>query len=193
MTDLNEVTDNLGHHYTAWKHEEKMKNKFKDEFFEAATEELKKEVPAQIYEKIVAASESEAKAMAQKKFPTFRVLDVLPEYDGYRVALEENPELRSFSYESTDGFIYQRQVVQGAAMIDDEKLQKEDPDLWEAVTHIPEPKRTLKPLDQLDPELLVQLEKYIYAAKPTVKLAAPKKRKLEELADEEDRTDGTTW
>lgn len=190
MTDLNEVTENLGRHYSAWKQEEKLKNKFKDEFFDAATEALKKEVPAQIYEKIVAASEADAKALAQKKFPTYKVLDALPEYDGYRVVLEENPELRSFSHEAPDGMVYQRQVVQGAAMIDDEKIQLEDPELWDAVTYLPEPKRILRPLDQLDPELLAQLEKYIYAAKPTVKLPAPRKKK-EELDEGQNTTEGT--
>lgn len=43
------------------------------------------------------------------------------------------------------------------------------------------PQRQLKPLDSLDPEDLAQLSQYIYQGSPTVKLAAPRKAKDEEL------------
>lgn len=190
MAELDDLVDNLGRHYTAWKHEEKMKNKFKEEFFEAATEELKREVPAQIYEKIAGiADENEARRIARKKFPTFRILDALPEHDGFRVVLEEDPELRSFAYEH-DGWIYQRQVTAGSVMIDDDRLKETNPDLWQAITRVPT-ERVMKPLEDLSPEELAALEPYLYSSKPVIKLAAP--RKVNEDLDNVANTTDKGW
>jgi hypothetical protein len=45
----------------------------------------------------------------------------------------------------------------------------------------PESQRVLRPLDSLDADTLAALSEYIYEGKPTVKLAAPRKAKAEEL------------
>lgn len=108
-----------------------------------------------------------------------------------------------------DGKVYQRQVSAGSAYVDDERLQEEDPDLWLKVTEVPnrgvladllyecgvdheevddridyfwpDSERQLRDLESLDADTLAALSEYIYEGKPTVKLAAPRKAKAEEL------------
>lgn len=82
---------------------------------------------------------------------------------------------------ATDGFVYTRQISKGAPSLDDERLREEDPELWEEITYVPEPERTLKPLDDLTPEQLARLGDYLVAGRQTVKLGAPKKVKPEDL------------
>jgi hypothetical protein len=112
---------------------------------------------------------------------------------------------------AADGKVYQRQVSAGSVYIDDERLREENPELWVKVTEIPnrdlilllldeydaserDPKpevvldemwslegRVLKSLDSLDADTLAALSEYIYEGKPTIKLAAPRKAKAEEL------------
>lgn len=177
---LDEITSELGVTYDAWKQGEKEKNKLKERFFAAATEELAQETPAQILEEVHADSAEKASELAAKKFPRFRVLDVLEDGEGrYRVALEELPQFRPFTHiNKADGRVYSRQINEGAAILDDERIQEEDPELWKQIT---EPQRVIKPLEKLTSEQLVALRPYIYASKPVAKLSAPRQAKPEEL------------
>jgi hypothetical protein len=77
--------------------------------------------------------------------------------------------------------VYQKQVVAGPVMFDDEKFKKDHPILYASVTHIPEPKIELKPLNELTEEQIAVLQDYIYEGKPVIKLAAPRKIKEDEL------------
>jgi len=89
----------------------------------------------------------------------------------------------SFEYVNRhDGYVYSRQMNVGSPTLDDERLQKEDPQLWEDITYIPEPERTLRPLEDLTPEQLARIGDYLLKGKSVAKLAAPRKAKPEELA-----------
>ena len=91
-------------------------------------------------------------------------------------------EGEAFEYvNKTDGLVYSRQISNGAPLLDDERLREEDPELWDQITYIPEPERTLKPLDELDPELLAKVGSYLITGRVTTKLGAPRKAKPEEL------------
>lgn len=182
MNDLFEIGKRLGDSYREWKTKEKEKNKYRDQFFRVATERLEGETPAQIYEQVVASDREEAIKIAQKKFPRFTVLDAIEdEYDIWRVVLEENPVYRSFSFVNpVDGMVYQRVIVEGSPMLDDERLKEEDPEFWAEISHIPQ-ERVMKPIEDLTQDQIAKLQEYVYTAKPTVKLAAPRKAKSEEL------------
>lgn len=94
----------------------------------------------------------------------------------FRMIDNEVGEDKPFEFvNESDGFLYSRQISQGAPSLDDEKLRKEDPELWEEITHVPEPERVLKPLEELDPDQIAKLGNYLVPGKKMNKLAAPKK------------------
>lgn len=182
MSNLQGITNKLGSSYDMWKVWEKEKEATKKEFFNEVTKLLSEETPAQILEEVYASDADVARERAAKKFPRFKVLDVILDKPGvYRVALEENPAYRSFQYvNEDDGMIYQKTVVEGSAILDDDRIKEEDPEFWEEISFVPTD-RQLKPLEELSSTQLAKLAEYMYAGKPTVKLTAPRKAKEEEL------------
>jgi hypothetical protein len=155
-------------------------------------------------------AEEDARERLTKKYPTWKVDELRPSGDGWEAILVELSAYAAFTFvNAADGKVYQRQVSAGSVYIDDERLLEEDPDLWFKVTEVPnrgtladllyecgvdhlevdnkidylwpESQRVLRPLDSLDADTLAALSEYIYEGKPTVKLAAPRKAKAEEL------------
>jgi hypothetical protein len=130
---------------------------------------------------------------------------------GWEAIMIEDVSLKAFTFvNKADGMVYQRQHVAGSPMLDDELIQAENPELWKKITTVPyeawikeviyhcnsedvdkefeaflefegAPERVLRPLNELEPELLAEIQPYIYYSKPSVKLAAPRKAKPEEL------------
>jgi hypothetical protein len=188
MSEIEGITRLLGEAYDQWKGGEKEKETYKKAFFKEATKLLKQEAPAQIMELVHAPDEATARGLAERQFPRFTVLDVLPDGENqYRVALEERADLRPFTFVNpNDGRVYQRSVVEGSPLVDDERLQAEDPELWQRISFIPEPKPTLKPLEELSDEDLAAIRKYLYRGRPTVKLPQPRKATEEELDAHDD-------
>ena len=186
MTDLDEITGVLGGAYKDWKKAEKEKDKLKKRFFDAINETLKEEVPQQVVQQVEAEDEEEALRIAQRMYPRFRTLDAQPDDDSsgqWNVILEENPELKEFSYTNvTDGNVYQRIIAEGTPFLDDEGLAEEQPALWEAITK-EVTTRELKPLEELTPEQAAAIQPYITMPKPQARLGAPRKAKEEELED----------
>lgn len=183
---LKEVTAMLGSDYKFWKAAERDKNDMKDRFFELATEALQQETLATDVLVLEAKDADEAEELAKKQRPRYKIVKLHKKGDQWVVIVEEDPALTPFIYVNPeDGMVYQRQVVEGSPMLDDERLQEEAPDLWEEITYIPEPERKLKPLDTLTGEQLAALQPFLYSAKPSVKLAAPRKAKPEELETDE--------
>jgi hypothetical protein len=183
---LQEVTSLLGSDYKTWKTAEKDKNTQKDKFFELATEALEQETLATVALEIEADSYESAEELAHSQYPRYRVIKVVKGDDNlWVITMEEDPALKPFVYVNRDDkMVYQRQVVEGSPMLDDERLQEEAPELWEEITYVPEPERKLKSFDQLSAEQLAAVQPFLYSAKPSVKLAAPRKAKPEELEDE---------
>lgn len=233
MTEVRTIEDivsELGKAYKGWKGNESKKNTLRDEFFEAITRKLTDDSLAERVIEVEAPSKEDAVRLVTQRYPTWTIPDSddgirqHPEKEAaWEIILRENPEYISYSI-TVDDKVYGRQVSTGSPMIDDERLQAENPELWLGISRWPnqkfieellynagvdghkldgsynedEPddhtpymdqewvrdvagqfgiKRQLRPLDQLEPELLDQLQDYIYPAKPQVKLPAPKPRR----------------
>lgn len=185
MTDLNDITSKLGESYDIWKDGEKAKNKLRDTFFNTVNRELSEQVAPQIVAEFPTEDEEDALRRAQRQYVRHRVISTSKVEGGYQVVLEEDPELRPFSYlNKTDGRVYQRIVSEGSPVLDDDALKDENPELWEAITE-EVTERKLKPLENLSPEQIEELSPYISLPKPQVRLAAPRKAKPEELDDDD--------
>lgn len=179
---MNEETRQLGEAYRRWKDAEKAKNVARDRFFRAVTEELEQEVAPQVVERVEATDDESALRIAQRRFIRHRVVDVARVSDTeYDIILEEDASLRPYEYVNPDDeYVYRRIISEGAPILDDEALQSERPELWEAITE-EVVERRLKPLDNLSPSEQEELRPYIAMPKPQVKLGAPRKATPEEL------------
>lgn len=54
----------------------------------------------------------------------------------YHILMEEDPYFKPFSYVNRDGIIFQKTIVDGTPWVDDEKLRRENIDLWRRVSRI---------------------------------------------------------
>lgn len=178
--ELAELTQKLGTVYTEAKKWDAEKSAYRKKFFE-----LVDKLQNTLAEKVVfvtADSLSDAITEAEKMHSGWIPLSASQVENGFDVHLKEDPKYKPFSYVNPDdGMVYQKQVVAGPVMFDDERFAKEHPELFEIVTYVPEPKRELKPFDELSDEHLAIIQDYIYEGKPVVKLAAPRKVKEDEL------------
>lgn len=176
---LENIVAELGAAYDTWKGGEKEKNELKDEFFKLATQEAGNGPLAEKVVEIKARDDVQAKQIAIQRYPAWIPDDIRehPDREGYyEIIIRENPELMTFTFEH-DGRVFQRQIVSGSPILDDERLQAEDPELWERITYVPEPERKLRDFDDLDPETLGALSEYLHESKPTIKFPAPKRAK----------------
>jgi hypothetical protein len=127
-------------------------------------------------------SEEEAREYLAQHYPTWRIIDFTIRDDDVLAVLEEDPEKQPFVFVNPlDKKVYRKQVVAGGTFVDEEKLRREDPKLWERITFVPEPEPRIKSSDELDPKDYAKMQKYVYPGPPQIKLAAPRKAKEHEL------------
>jgi len=178
--ELAELTYKLGEVYTEAKKWDTQKSEYRKKFFE-----LIDTLHGTLAEKVVlinAESLADAIFESEKLYPGWTLLSATQVENGFDVHLKEDPKYKPFSYVNPDdGMIYQKQVVAGPVMLDDERFKKDYPDLYEIVTYVPKPKRELRPLEELSDAQISILQEYVYEGKPIVKLAAPRKIKENEL------------
>jgi hypothetical protein len=178
--ELIDITRELGSAYKEAKKWDNSKTEFRKKFFELANQSHET-----LAEKIVfvnANSLAEAIFESEKLYPDWTPLSATETENGYDVRIKENADFKPFTFVNPeDGMVYQKQVVSGPVMLDDERFKKDYPDLYEAVTHVPEPKRELRPFEELSDAQISILQEYVYEGKPIVKLAAPRKLKEDEL------------
>jgi len=180
MNKLEEITKELGLAHSRAKEWDKTKTQYRAEFFKIATESH--ETLAEKIVNVDAETLSDAILQAEKLYPTWTPLSATEVENGFDVRIKENPEYMPFTFVNhEDGMVYQKQVASGPVMFDDERFQQDHPDLYHVVTHVPEPKRELRSLDDLSDEQIAIIQDYIYEGKPTIKLAAPRKAKEDEL------------
>jgi len=177
---LSQITKGLGIAHKESKKWDKTKSEYRTKFFDAIKGQEKT-----LAEKIVSVKASglaEAITEAEKLYPAWTPLSANENGDNFDVRIKENAEYIPFTYvNQDDGMLYQKQVVAGAVMFDDERFKKDHPMLYHVVTYVPEPKRELKPLEDLSDEQIALVQDYVYEGKPVIKLAAPRKAKPEEL------------
>jgi hypothetical protein len=180
MNKLEEITKELGIAYSNAKKWDKNKTVYRAEFFKIAAESH--ETLAEKIVNVDAETLADAIAQAEKLYPDWTPLSATQVENGFDVHIKENPEFKPFTFANPeDGMVYQKQVVAGAVMFDDERFKQDYPDLYNVVTYVPEPKRELRPLEDLSDEQISILQEYIYEGKPVIKLAAPRKAKEDEL------------
>jgi hypothetical protein len=180
MNKLEEITKELGLAHSRAKEWDKTKTQYRAEFFKIATESH--ETLAEKIVNVDAETLSDAILQAEKLYPTWTPLSATEVENGFDVRIKENPEYMPFTFVNhEDGMVYQKQVASGPVMFDDERFKQDHPMLYEVVTHVPEPKRELRSLDDLSDEQIAIIQDYIYEGKPTIKLAAPRKAKENEL------------
>lgn len=211
MTDLADLTTKLGKAYKKWKDGEKEKDKLRKQFFDAVTEAAAEDLDEKVIDVELAESDT-IEAYVERQHPGWNLDEYRVNEDGATEAiLVIDPAYKPFVYvNAADGMVYQRQVVSGGQVLDDERLRAEDPDLWIEITEIPnfsdivdialeilpegtrrgiekrvnqnwKGERVLRNLDDLNPEVQTRLQQYIHPGKPSVKLAAPKKATEEQL------------
>lgn len=135
---LRAISARLGLWYGQWKQGEKDKDSARQELFK----EIDKQVSTD--ERLVeihAASEEEAREQIAKRFPAWVLDDIRPIAPGaedFEAIITENPSFKRYTYFNPDTkMVYERQVVSGTPILDDEKLLAENPDLYARVTELP--------------------------------------------------------
>lgn len=145
MRRIKTVTREFGKRYLKVKQEEAKKSELQKEFFEIATAEIaKRSLSTQVIEVPDVDNPSD---WIQERYPGWQIVSVQgwestsPEKGShYNAIIKEDPALMAFTYlNPADRCVYARTTTQGPPSLDDERLRKEDPDLWERITVWPEP------------------------------------------------------
>ncbi len=193
METLFEATTELGQEYRAWKLHEKGKDDAKTCFFQIAVDTMVQgidhghtnlrtlTVPLAVQGDIDLASER-----ILQKYPRFEIVEIRgSELKGYEAVIQEDPFYLSYTYVNlVDGMVYVRRVDDGPTLLDDERLESENPTLYKRVTYeLPWGTRIPIPIDHLKVSDQKAIAEYIYTGKPIIKLPAPRKAKDEELEE----------
>lgn len=181
---LASVTKRLGRRYDKWKDAERLKKESQQDFFELATVEVNKDESlarktVYVYGELKEAREHIAQYHPGWIVETYQHSDQVG--DEIAFVLVEDPQYKPYKYVNRDlGLVFEREIRQGSVTLDDERLRKEDPELWQRVT---QETRVLKDLDELDEEDTADLQRYVYRDKPRVALRQPRKATEEELGE----------
>lgn len=177
MSDhLNRITKELGTRYEVSKTAAAELASKKSEFYTAIDEEIiETETLAQQTIGYTGQPEDHIKVF----YPGWRLVSA--DSEDNTAVIEEDPAYKKFVHVNPeDGKLYRRNVSQGGPMLDNERLQAEDPALWKRIT---KPARTLKPIDTLPDKDLAAMQAYFVPGQMVVKLDAPRAAKPEELGD----------
>lgn len=180
-----ELTTRLGKSYTTWKAAEKKKNLERDKFFTEAIDTVGNAPLARITVDATGAPPAydEVFGWIAKRYPRWRLVEVKTIDGSSQALIEEDPQYKDFVYiNQKEGVVYERKIVNGSPVLDDEALRAEDPELWMRIT---EETRVLRPIEGLPAEELNAIQKYIRLGQPSAKLQPPRKAKPEELDETE--------
>jgi hypothetical protein len=134
-----EIIEDLAPAYKGWKGNEKDKEKYRKEFLAAVTEELETGDLAETVVAINESDEAKAQVLAEKMYPSYRVVEGRPNpdhKDSWEFIIQEDPAYKDYTIEF-DGQIWGRQIVSGSTYLDDEALKEDNFDLWSEVTEFP--------------------------------------------------------
>lgn len=201
IKSLNEITSNLGINHQVQKEAQKELKKSRDEFFETATATLAK---SSLATKTISIPEGQDSIeWVRKWYPGWRITGInFP--DQNQILIDEDPSLMKFVWANKeDGYFYQRTVSQASPSLDDEALEKEEPEVWKrnskpdpvaeywanyflglgSIFHKDLP-QVIKPQEEWLTEDLDVISRYIIPGPISVTLQAPRKAKAGELKDE---------
>lgn len=136
MTDtemLERIANDFGDAYLSAKEAESDKKSLQKELFSAfnnLVEPARKTVDCPYWDNEMIEN------WVKQYHPGWVIIDI---GDDEKILLEEDPALMAYSYTAQDGMVYGRSQVNGSPMLDDERLRKEDPTLYESITTYPEP------------------------------------------------------
>lgn len=199
METLFEATTELGQEYRAWKTHEKSKDDAKACFFGIAVDTMVEGIDAG-YTNLrtmtvtvnVLGDEQTARQRILQKYPRFEISEIRQvtsgRGNGFEAVIQEDPFYLSYTYVNlVDEMVYVRRVDDGPTLLDDERLEIEDPTLYKQVTfELPWGARIPIPIENLKAGLQQAIAEYIYTGKPVIKLPAPRKAKAEELEEARD-------
>jgi hypothetical protein len=140
MNDIKDIVAELSDTYHLEKTAKKAKDHLRKKFFEEITKNFSETDLAEDIAVVDAEKEEEAINLASAKYPQYTVQAARehPDLPGkFEVIIREDPEFKSFSVTVGDE-TWQRQTSVGSSVIDDSRLQEEDPELYETVTYIPQ-------------------------------------------------------
>lgn len=180
---IEEVATEFGVAHTRFSQDETRKKKLRQEFLDLVEAHYASQTLARKIVPLPGANEEYARIHIAQKFPTWRVVKLDQQHDRVIVTLEEDPSLKSYKYVNpTDGKVYEKNVQEGSALLDDERLASQDPELWNEIT-VEVTQRVPKSLDELTEKQQAKLREYFYYGEPKVVMMAPRKAKPEDLAD----------
>lgn len=135
--DLDKLTSRFGRAYTSAKKAAERQAKVQAEFFNAIDQTLEGLVRRhQIVE--FTGKDEPYDTWITTRYPGWRLRSVSE--DGERLVIEEDPKFMKFTFvNKADGMVYGRTVSQSGNGLDIERLQEENPELWEQITTWPEP------------------------------------------------------
>lgn len=176
--DLDAITEKLVEKYKAFKSAEGEKDAEKKTFFDACNELVGANDLARQTVRLPESSEDSPLDIEQyigTFYPGWRLI----EGRAATAVIEEDPSFKPYVHINRDlGMVVKREVSQAGPSLDDERLRSEDPDLWKRIT---KPARVIKDLSAVSDTDIGKLSKYFVPGKKTVKLAAPRKAKPDEL------------
>lgn len=189
---LKTITKQIAARHKAKGKAETALKKARGEFFDVATAATDNDdLLARKTLRIAADNEIQARSHLEREYPGWIILELLnedEEHDGstdmstsvWLALIKEDPALQPFTFVHPElDLVFERQVRAGSIQFDDERLKKENPDLYKKVT-----KQVRVPVDfdSLDEDTLADVAPYIFRGPPTVALPAPRKAKEEDLA-----------
>lgn len=173
---LDEITDELVDSYNTFKDAEKEKDKDRLKFFKACDVEVQGDLARMTIE----IPEGDSEPLDIEEFvkvfhPGWRLV----EGRAATAVIEEDPSSKPYVHINRKlGMVIKREVSQGGPSLDDERLKREDPDLWKRIS---KPTRVLKSTDKISDKDIGAMSEYLVPGKMTAKLAAPRKAKPDEL------------
>lgn len=212
MADLDTLVKELGEVYFIRKEADDEQKKYRDQFFKAATKESEAGSLARLVVQTPTdtSTEAEARAYVERYYPGYVINEVVHHTQGgWTISIEEDPSLTSFEHvveiedgvtdakgNTHPGYRIVRTSRAGSAVLDDERLQEKDPDLWDSITTIDNydliadmlwhanvdrsdiPSvinssglpRVLKPIEDLDPEDVEKIKPYMHEGPRSVAL-----------------------
>lgn len=130
--DIIDITKKFGEAYARSKDWDAAKENGRKRFFQAATQELeKKRLPRKTVE---VPKDQDVLEFIKIYHPGWRVLVDSVKVMNH-VVIERDPALMKYSFiNPEDNMVYGRTYSESGPMLDEEKLQQDDPDLWLAIS-----------------------------------------------------------